>query len=438
MNLTISDLAELPLPAAVFDDEDDVIAKTPEWLGATPGAIAYPVRNTRLVVATGSAHPHAEIVLSRLLDAMDETATSLHGFQAMRVAMLAASLRIMAGRRVHSVGTSHDVIDYAKAGITARTSLDINVEGMPSFRVAAPEVAALVLVQFAANAERHARVTSVTISQSENSFHVIWPGISGQREIVTARQRGGRERWGMAFARIAADTLGGAVYPPYDRGDGMVIATLELGLNRLALPLAAIKAGRVFKATRSWDEESGGLTVNTQVQPNTKLGAAVQAALATPTQIAVTEGWWSRSARDLVWVAVPPDDILDRARDVLDGIVHERALWDGVPEPGQSRVFALASLLGAMLGTPLPRVPSDTWNRKFPELAQAFRLPYEAPQFDGLGAIDPKVVAYLASEFGDRFEVDGEDLYLHVRTDKLEDPFVRLLLNPEDNALKIS
>jgi hypothetical protein len=41
------------------------------------------------------------------------------------------------------------------------------------------------------------------------------------RDISTARQRGARERWGMGFARIAADTLGGAVYPPYDRGGGM-------------------------------------------------------------------------------------------------------------------------------------------------------------------------------------------------------------------------
>jgi hypothetical protein len=109
-----------------------------------------------------------------------------------------------------------------------------------------------------------------------------------------------------------------------------------------------------------------------------------------------------------------------------------------VPEPSQSTVFALASLLGAMLGTPLPRVPVDTWNRKYPEVAAAFGLDLPAPQFDGLGAVDPRVVVYLAQEFGDRFEVDGEDLFLHVSPDKLDDPFVKIFLAPEDNALKLS
>ena len=437
MNLTIADLAELPMPAAVFDVEDDVIAQTPEWAGATPGAVAYPVRNNRLVISVGNANPAAETVLNRLLDAMSATEQVVAGTQAMRVRMLATSLRLLAGRRVADKGTSHDIIDYARAGITARTSLEVSVEGRPAFPVNAPEVAALVLVQFAANAERHARVSSVTLSQSDNSFSVLWQGDSGNRDITTSRQRGARERWGMGFARIAADTLGGAVYPPYDRGDGWVSATLELGLNRLSLPLAAVSGGRVMKATRSWDDEADAIQGG-EIASSPRLTAAVRAALETPTQIAISDGWWARAIHNKVWVAVPPDDILDRARDVLDGIVHERALWDGVPEPAQSTVFALASLLGAMLGTALPRVPIDTWHRKYPEIAAAFSVQLPAPDFEGMGAVDPRVVAYLAAEFGDRFEVDGEDLFLHVRPEKLEDPFVRIFLQPEDNALRLS
>lgn len=437
MNLTTAELSELPLPAAVFDTEDEVIAKTPEWTVAGPGAVAYPVRTTRLVINTANANPACELILTRLLDAMDQTTEVVYGQQAMRVTMLASSLRIIAGRRVASMGTSHDVIDYARAGIAARTSLSVNVDGLPSFKVASPEVAALVLVQFAANAERHARVSSVTITPAENSFHVVWPGQSGNRDLVTGRQRGSRERWGMGFARIAADTLGGAVYPPYDRGDGMVVATLEIGLRRLALPLATVRGGRVIKATRSWDEETG-YHPGKEIDANSKVMASIRAALEKPTEIVVTDGWHSRTARDVVWIALPPDDILDRAQDVLDGIVHERALWDGVPEPEQSRVFALASLLGAMLGTALPRVPAETWNRKFPELAKAFALTMPVPHLEGMGAIDPRVVAYLASDFGDHFEVDGDDMYLHVQPEKLEDPFVRVFLQPEDNALKLT
>ena len=86
----------------------------------------------------------------------------------------------------------------------------------------------------------------------------------------------------------------------------------------------------------------------------------------------------------------------------------------------------------------MPRVPVDTWNRKYPEIAAAFGITIPAPEFQGIGAIDPRVVAYLASEFGERFEVDGDDLYLHVRADKLDDPFVRIFLQESDNALKLS
>jgi hypothetical protein len=437
MNLTIHELGELPVPAAAFDPEDDVIAKTPEWIGLNPGAVTYRVRQNRLVIATGEANPACETVLNRLLDAIDETERVVQGSQSMQVRMLATSLRLLAGRQIVTQGTSHDVIDYARAGIAARTSLDVHVEGLPAYPVQAPEVAALILVQFAANAERHARVTAVTIAQQENAFHVVWPGESGNRDVPTARQHGARERWGMGFSRIAADTLGGALYPPADRGDGMVVATLELGLNRLALPLAAISGGRIIKATRAWDEETG-LIVNREAGGSPRLMSAVTAALEQPGQIVVSEGWWTRAVRDRVWIAVPPDDIVDRARDVLDGIVHERALWDGVPEPAQSRVFALASLLGALLGTPLPRVPVDNWNRRYPELAAAFGISLPVPPFEGLGAIDPRVVAYLAADFGDHFEIDGEEMYLHIRADKLADPFVRIFAQGDDNAIRLS
>src|ERR1019366_9115174 len=153
------------------------------------------------------------------------------------VTMLAASLRLVAGRRVTTVGTSHDVIDLAVAGIGARTALEVHVDGRPAFPVRAPEVAALALVQLAVNAARHRR---------------------------------DRQRWGLGFCRIAADTLGGAIYPPADRGDGTVGATLELGLQDLTLPLAAIRGHRVVKATRTWDEETGCLP-GAGVEPGSRL-----------------------------------------------------------------------------------------------------------------------------------------------------------------------
>jgi hypothetical protein len=315
--------------------------------------------------------------------------------------------------------------------------LQVTVEGNPAFPVPSPEVVALILVQFATNAERHARASSVTLAHQQNQFTVSWPGQSGKKEMVTSRQRAARERWGMAFSRIAADTIGGALYPPFDREYGQVVATLELGLNRLALPICAVLGEKVSKATRAWDEETG-LFPGKEISATPHLQSAVANAQAKPGEIVVTSGWWARAEAKLVWVAIPPDDIMDRARDVLDGIVHERALWDGVPEPDQSRVFALATLLGALLGNPLPRVPAEAWNRKYPELAAAFGVPISAPYFEGLSAVDPRVVAYLAYEFGESFLADGDDLFLKARPEKIGDPFVRLFINPDDSAVKLT
>ena len=113
MNFTIAELEQLPVPAAAFDRDDEMIASTPEWRGALPGAVAYPVRSNRLVISTSDASPDCELVLSKLLDAMDQTAEVVSGEQSMRVRMLATSLRILAGRSVASSGTSHEVIDLS-------------------------------------------------------------------------------------------------------------------------------------------------------------------------------------------------------------------------------------------------------------------------------------------------------------------------------------
>ncbi len=437
MNLTTTDIENLPLPACAIDDQGTIIAATPEWEGALPGAVAYQVRRNQLIIATARPQPECEVVLAKLLDAIDNTASQVSPIQARRVIMLGASLRIIAGRMLHTSGSSIDTLEYARAGISARTGLQVTTEKDPPFNLACPEIAALVLVQFASNAERHAHASSITISARENIFSVSWPGTLPHTEVNTGRQRVSRDRWGMGFARIAADSIGGAVYPLHDRNDGSIEATLEVGLNRLSLPLAAVRDGAVLKATRPWDEETG-YQPGRELAPNSKLSATVLAAERSPGEIVVTEGWWARATRGHTWVAIPPDDILDRARDVVDGMVHERALWEGVPEPAQSRVFALASLLGALLGTPLPRVTGDTWNRKYPELGAAFAVPFPPPAFDGLGAIDPRIVAFLASEFGEGFEVEGDNMFLRIHPERLSDPFVRVFVAPDDNALKLT
>jgi hypothetical protein len=163
------------------------------------------------------------------------------------------------------------------------------------------------------------------------------------------------------------------------------------------------------------------------------------AAAAVPGEIACVDGWSARSvAGGATWIAIPPDAVVDRARDVLDGMVHERALWDNVPEPGRSRIVALAAILAAMLGAELTRVPGETWNLRAAEVAAAYGLTIPLPRFDGAGAVDPRVALFLAREFGDRLDADGDDLYLRIAPQHRDDPLVRVFLAQGDDSLKLS
>jgi hypothetical protein len=437
VNFSLSDLSELPFAAALVGARSEVVARTPEWAGAGPGTVAYPVRRNRLLIACDTPPAAAGALLGRLLDAIDAAAAALDGLRALRVRMVAASLRLLAGRAVATTGTSHDVLDLACAGISARTALRVDVEGSPAVPVDAPEAAALLLVQLAVNAERHARVSTVTLRHEVASFHVRWRGHSGKARVETSRQRQYRERWGMGFARIAADALGGAVYPPVDDGAGNVVATLELGLGRLALAVAAVRGGRVLRATRTWDEETGA-PPGARIDGDQRLTAAWVAARSADGAIASAAGVASRKGCDVVWIAIPPDAAPERARDIIDGIAHERALMDGIEEPARSRIAALALLLGSQLGTPLPRVPAATWNRRMVELAGHFPLPGPVPTLGGVGATDPGVSALLAAEAGEGFDRDGDELWLRLRDERIDDPLVAPLLTADRRRIRLA
>src|SRR5207237_10155192 len=135
----------------------DVASCTPGGRGAGPGAAAYPVRRRRLVVCVDPAAPSCAALLERLLDELDAAATAVDAPWSLRLRMLAASLRLVAGRSVAAEGgTSDDVLQLAAAGIEARTALRLDIEHGDARPVRAPEAAALILVQLAAHTERHA------------------------------------------------------------------------------------------------------------------------------------------------------------------------------------------------------------------------------------------------------------------------------------------
>ena len=435
MNLGLAEIPELPLAAALVDAAGEVIARTPEWDGAGLGAVAYPVRSTRLVVSTLAASPDCDALLSRLLDAIDRAAADLQGAQAQRVRMLAGSLRLVAGREAVGHGTTGDVLDLARAGITARTALTVEAGPGSSVPVPAPEVVALVLVQLAVNAERHDAAETVRLEVDRTTFRVIWRSTGSTANVTTSRRREERERWGLGFARIAADAVGGTVYPPRPNGGDTVAATFELGLRRLALPVAAVSGGRVTRATRSWDEETAQVP-GSAVDPGSRLDTLLAAAAGRPGAIVQDGGWTARAGSGATWVAVPPDDAPERARDVVAGLSHERALSDRIDEPLRGRIGGLALLLATLLGDPMPRVPIAAWTRRMAELRPAFGIEDPVPSFDGVGAIDPQVACLLAA-FGAGFEVDGDRLWLRVRPECRQDPAVRVLLRPGESRIPL-
>lgn len=440
MNLTVAEVAELPLAAALLDG-DEVLAHTPEWRAAGPGAVTYRSHRSSLVVSTADVHPMCLPLVTRLLEEIDAAAASLPHRQSLRVSMLAAALRIVAGGGVGPTGRSAEVLENACAGIAARTALAVSVHEVEDFAVLAPSVAALVLVQLAANAERHDRAASVMLSARELTFTVGWPGAQRSSGVATARRRAERTRWGLGFARIAADAIGGVVYPPAEDAAGLRSAVLEVGLNRLALPLALLGGTHgvtVRKATRTWDEETS-LIPGSVVPPESRAARCSAAAATVPGAIVQQEGWSGRSvAGGNTWLAIPRDDVLDRARDVLDGMVHERALWESVPDPVNSRIVALAAILASLLGGDLDRVSGETWNRRAPQVAAAYGLTIAVPRFEGVGAVDPRVALFLAAEFGDRLDAEGDDLHLRIAPQHRENPLVRVFLAPGDDSLKLS
>lgn len=373
-------------------------------------------------------------MLSRLLDAFDAAVAGLNGTHAQRVRILAASLRLVAGREAGGWGTTDDVIDLARAGITARTGLAVDAITGAVRPVLAPEVAALVLVQLAVNAERHDAAERVRLEVDKATFRVVWRRAGTAVRVSTARRHDERERWGLGFARIAADAIGGSVYPPRTLGNGDVAAILELSVRRLALPLAAVRDGQICRATRSWDEETS-LGPGATAGETTRLGILCAAAQDEPGRI-VGDDWTARAGARATWVAVPPDDSAVRARDVVAGLIHERALADGLEEPARSTIGALGLLLATLLGEPMPRVPIATWTRRMAELGPAFRIAVPIPRFDGVGAIDPRVVALLAGS-AQGFEIEGDRLWLQIRNECRDDAAVRVLLRPGEDRIPL-
>src|SRR5437660_1258201 len=100
MQLSVADLSELPLPAALLEDEGEVVVRTPEWPGAGPGCVAYPVRRKRLVVATNRGDATAAALLTELFDTLRRAAADAEAEERLRLRVLIASLQLLGGGKL--------------------------------------------------------------------------------------------------------------------------------------------------------------------------------------------------------------------------------------------------------------------------------------------------------------------------------------------------
>jgi hypothetical protein len=432
VRLDPAEIPALPLPAALVDRYQEVIARTPEWRGAAPGTLSYHAGEARLLVGAGeAARPEQDALTRRLLAELRAAGAELTPEPARCVAVLATSLELVAGHAPAAAGqgTTGEVLELASAAIRARLpNSALGVDGGPVDQEApAPAQIALALVQFAANAAGHegARTLRLRIGIGP-TFFVEWPS-ERTTSVPTAGRHHSRlrQRWGLGYVRMVADALGATALPPAPTEPGWAGACLSLGSRRLTLPLAQYVGGAVRRATQTWEQEAAVEVPELREVLVRDLGPVLAAAAGAPGTIARGELFAARCAGGATWVALPPETGAERARDVLRGLDHERALWD-LPEARAIRVHALISLLGTSLGEPPAAFAPAAFERDLPRACAALGVP---PPRVGpvLACPDPRVVAFLLGELGGELVADGAGMSLIPGAGAAANPLVRLL-----------
>lgn len=404
----------LPLVAALVDLEGRLVAATPEWAGTGPGTVSYHTGHGHLLVAPDVPAAELDVLMDRLLVELRAAVHVLDGDAGRRATLLAAGLELVAGRPV-SAGRRRgveEVLELAVAGIGARTqNLTVHVAGpLPRLAVPGAGAIALALVQLAVNAQDHEGARRVVLRVDPGpTFAVEWPAAQpAAAPVTTHRHRRRRARWGWGFVQMVADALGGVALPPGPVGPGTRGACVGLGALSLTLPLACVLEGRVERATQAWDQDPHVPALGQPAEGT--LARLVTAAAAARGRIAFHDLYRARVHGQRTWAALPPQGGSDRARDLLRGLHHERALWRA-PEPYATRVSALATLLGFTLGDPWPSVPPSVYAEALPAACASLGVSLPAA-IDVLALPPPRVVALLLAELGGGLVQRGEEVYL--------------------------
>jgi hypothetical protein len=431
MRLTGGDVADLPFSCALFDRQGHLVNATPEWQGSSLGALRYEAGIGSLVVMPDACSPDVDGLVVDLIGELVTAGTLVARSDRLSMEMLAAGLALVAGRSVSlaSAGRASDVVDYVREGVRRSVpSVRLSVEIELDAAVAAPAALGLGLVQLVRNAVRHARAEEVTLRVARGpTFRVEWSDASGGSPISTARRPDQRQRWGLGFARLLSDSLGGVVTAPAALAPGIVGSSIGLGSPRLSAPVASAVRGRVERAARAWDEE-------TSLPPGSvldhRVSLAVKAAEARPGEIGYSDIYRARMTSKRVWLGIAPQSSLGRARDVLRGIQHENVLLTA-PEPHATRVFALASILATVVtGADPEPVPPTIWERDFgPACAVMGLEPQPEVGSDRLRYPEPRLTAYLLATLG------GEILEVEEAGASSSDPPLRLIPAHRDHPL---
>ncbi len=443
MRLDPTEVAHLPVPAALLDRRGGIVASTPEWQGAAPGTVCYHAGQVRLLVGPGvPAWAEQEAVVRRLLDEVRAAVAVMPYEQAVCAAVLGSGLELVAGWPPDPdvVGTAADMLRWAVTAIRARVpEVDVEVsEAVIDQPVPAPGQIALALLQFAANAYSHEGITKLRLRVGAGpSFFVEWPATLPAGGVASGQSHSSlRRRWGLGYVRMVADYLGATALPVGPTAPGWNGACLSLGSRRLTLPVALFAGGQTVRCTQTWEQGARSLDPAVPSAIGADLGPALAAAEAMP-GTAVRRGLLcARQTASGTWVALPPETGSARARDVLRGLDHERALW-AAPEPHATRVHGLISQLERSLGVPPTPFAPEAFARELPRACAALGVP--APPIGPILACpDPRATAFLLSELGGELVVEPDGTYLAPGPDAAGSPLPALLAPDERGWIKLT
>lgn len=429
MKLTPATVMALPLAAAIVDADNVVLAHTPEWRGPGIGTASYLVGTNSLLVTPVDQSAHLSPLVDELLIAMKAAPAEADKAFKDRLFVNASAFDIVFGRRPRDVGTVGQVTRFlmAMSELHPGTTLVPRPGTVgPNAPVRSPGAVAMALHQLIRNAWAHGDTGMVSLGVSSHGpksliFSLDWASTKPlpTQPIKTSRalsrrvgspDDGGPQNhrgWGLGYGEVAADALGAILKPPFPGRDGLWHATFEFGVPRFMLPVACIQEWRVIDTTPGWDGERG---FPQQGEPlGLELEGVIRDAKAAPGQIVARGHWLGRhvSAVNKTYVALPPDGMSQRARDIILGCTHEQATWQ-VREPIGTNLNALLVLIGRATGLPpqewltLPGgfngIPK--WGDTFAAAATVLGLRAVAPEVQG-PCLDARAVAYLYWRFGE-------------------------------------